>query len=162
MDRHRLICKGAPESVFNRCTQFELDGELYPMDQLLLEDLKEEYDRLSADGFRVLALAYSDSDPKPAYSKDDEHNLILKGYVAFLDPPKETVAPAITALQQHGIAVKVLTGDNELVSRKCPFQRMRWIQNKWPSRGHGLWGRSRGSFFLLDLAARFLITRRMQ
>jgi Mg2+-importing ATPase len=115
---HRLICKGAPESVFNRCTQFELDGELYPMDPLLLEDLKEEYDRLSADGFRVLAIAYSDSDPKPTYGKDDEHNLILKGYVAFLDPPKETAAPAITALQQHGIAVKVLTGDNELVSRK--------------------------------------------
>ena len=88
------------------------------MDPLLLEDLKEEYDRLSADGFRVLAIAYSDSDPKPTYSKDDEHNLILKGYVAFLDPPKETAAPAITALQQHGIAVKVLTGDNELVSRK--------------------------------------------
>jgi Mg2+-importing ATPase len=115
---HRLICKGAPESVFNRCTQFELDGELYPMDPLLLEDLKEEYDRLSADGFRVLAIAYSDSDPKSTYGKDDEHNLILKGYVAFLDPPKETAAPAITALQQHGIAIKVLTGDNELVSRK--------------------------------------------
>jgi P-type Mg2+ transporter len=118
MDKHRLICKGAPESVFNRCTQFELDGELYPMDPLLLDDLKEEYDRLSADGFRVLALAYCDSDPKPTYSKDDEHNLTLKGYVAFLDPPKETAAPAIAALQQHGIAVKVLTGDNELVSRK--------------------------------------------
>jgi Mg2+-importing ATPase len=118
MDKHRLICKGAPESVFNRCTQFELDGELYPMDPLLLDDLKEEYDRLSADGFRVLALAYCDSDPKPTYSKEDEYNLILKGYVAFLDPPKETAAPAITALQHHGIAVKVLTGDNELVSRK--------------------------------------------
>ena len=48
---HRLICKGAPESVFNRCTQFELDGELYPMDPLLLEDLKEEYDRLSPTAF---------------------------------------------------------------------------------------------------------------
>ena len=88
------------------------------MDQLLLDDLKQEYDRLSADGFRVLALAYSDSAPKSTYSKDDEHNLILKGYVAFLDPPKETAGPAITALQHHGIAVKVLTGDNELVSRK--------------------------------------------
>jgi len=118
MHKHRLICKGAPESVLTRCTQFELDGDLYPMDPLLIDDLKQEYDRLSADGFRVLALAYSDSDPKPIYSKDDEYNLILKGYVAFLDPPKETAAPAIIALQQHGIAVKVLTGDNELVSRK--------------------------------------------
>src|SRR5262244_2769996 len=118
MHKHRLICKGAPESVLTRCTQFELDGDLYPMDPLLIDDLKQEYDRLSADGFRVLALAYSDSDPKSIYSKDDEYNLILKGYVAFLDPPKETAAPAIIALQQHGIAVKVLTGDNELVSRK--------------------------------------------
>jgi P-type Mg2+ transporter len=116
--RHRLICKGAPESVFARCTQFELEGKLYPMEQLLLDDLKEEYDHLSADGFRVLAIAYRDNDPKPAYGKDDEHNLILKGYVAFLDPPKDSAAPAIVALQKHGIAVKVLTGDNELVSRK--------------------------------------------
>jgi Mg2+-importing ATPase len=85
---HRLICKGAPESVFSRCTQFELDGDLYPMDQVLLEDLKEEYDQLSADGFRVLAIAYRDCDPKRVYSKDDEQNLSLKGYIAFLDPPK--------------------------------------------------------------------------
>jgi Mg2+-importing ATPase len=115
---HRLICKGAPESVFSRCTQFELDGELFPMDPVLLEDLKEEYDQLSADGFRVLAIAYRDFEPKAAYNKDDEQALILKGYVAFLDPPKETAGPAITALQKHGVAVKVLTGDNELVSRK--------------------------------------------
>jgi P-type Mg2+ transporter len=115
---HCLICKGAPESVFERCSQFELDGDIYPMDPLLLDDLKEEYDRLSADGFRVLAIAYRECEPKPAYSKDDEQNLILKGYVAFLDPPKESAAPAVTALQSHGIAVKVLTGDNELVSKK--------------------------------------------
>ena len=59
---HRLICKGAPESVFQRCTQFELEGEIYPMDPVMLEDLKEEYDKLSADGFRVLAIAYRDCD----------------------------------------------------------------------------------------------------
>jgi P-type Mg2+ transporter len=115
---HRLICKGAPEAVFERCSRFELDNEIYPMDPLLLEDLKEEYDRLSANGFRVLAIAYREFEPKPVYGKDDEQNLILKGYVAFLDPPKESAAPAITALQGHGIAVKVLTGDNELVSKK--------------------------------------------
>jgi P-type Mg2+ transporter len=115
---HRLICKGAPESVFANCTKFELDGEILPMDPLLLEDLKEEYDKLSADGFRVIAIAYRDLQPKPAYHKEDEKDLILKGYIAFLDPPKETAGPAIAALQKHGIAVKVLTGDNELVSRK--------------------------------------------
>ena len=114
----RLICKGAPESVFDRCSRFELDDEIFPMDPLLLQDLKKEYDRLSADGFRVLAIAYRDCDPKSAYGKDDEQDLILKGYIAFLDPPKESAAPSITALQSHGITVKVLTGDNELVSRK--------------------------------------------
>ena len=116
--KHRLICKGAPEVVYDRCTQFELDGEIYPMEQVILDDLKEEYDQLSTDGFRVLAIAYRDFDPKAVYSKDDERSLILKGYIAFLDPPKETTAPAIAALQRHGVAVKVLTGDNELVSRK--------------------------------------------
>jgi len=116
--KHRLICKGAPESLLGRCSQFELEGEIYPINQLLIGDLKEEYDQLSADGFRVLALAYRDLSPKPAYNKDDEYDLILKGYLGFLDPPKETAATAITALQKHGIVVKVLTGDNELVSRK--------------------------------------------
>jgi P-type Mg2+ transporter len=115
---HRLICKGAPESVFTKCTQFELDGEILPTDPLLLEDLKEEYDKLSADGFRVIAIAYRDLEQKAAYHKEDEKDLILKGYIAFLDPPKETAGPAIAALQKQGIAVKVLTGDNELVSRK--------------------------------------------
>ena len=115
---HRLICKGAPESVFSRCTRFELEGEIYPTDQVILEDLKEEYDKLSADGFRVLAIAYRDCETKGVYGKEGEENLILKGYIAFLDPPKETTAPAIAALQKHGISIKVLTGDNELVSRK--------------------------------------------
>ncbi len=115
---HRLICKGAPESVFQRCTQFELEEKLYPIDPLLIQDLKEEYDDLSADGFRVLAIAYRDLEHKPAYSKEDECNLVLKGYVAFLDPPKQTAAPAVLALRDHGVTVKILTGDNELVSRK--------------------------------------------
>ncbi len=115
---HRLICKGAPESVFQRCTQFELEGKLYPVDPLLIQDLKEEYDDLSADGFRVLAIGYKDLEHKPAYSKEDESNLVLKGYVAFLDPPKQTSAPAVLALRDHGVTVKILTGDNELVSRK--------------------------------------------
>ena len=115
---HRLICKGAPEAVYERCANFELDGEIQPVNPMIRADLKEEFDRLSADGFRVLAVAYRDLDPKPAYSKDDEQNLTLRGYVAFLDPPKETARAAIAALQADGVAVKVLTGDNELVSRK--------------------------------------------
>ena len=115
---HRLICKGATEAVFQRCDRFELEGKVYPVDPLLIADLKEYCDDLSADGFRVLAIAYKDVERRAAYSKDDEQDLILKGYVAFLDPPKDTAAPAILALRNHGVAVKVLTGDNELVSRK--------------------------------------------
>lgn len=115
---HRLICKGAPEAIFERCNRFELDGKIYPVDPLLIHDLQEEYDSLSTDGFRVLAIAYDDPEPRSVYSRNDERNLILKGYVAFLDPPKETAAPAIAALKQHGVSVKILTGDNELVSRK--------------------------------------------
>ncbi len=117
--RHRLIAKGAPEAVFSRCVNFELDGELLPVDLMLLEDLKAEYERLSADGFRVLAIASKEVEPRSgAYGKADECDLNLNGYVAFLDPPKETAGAAIAALQLHGIAVKVVTGDNELVSRK--------------------------------------------
>ena len=59
-DTHRIITKGAPEEVFKRCSQFELNGQLYPMDPLLIEDLKLEYEALSEDGFRVLAMAYKD------------------------------------------------------------------------------------------------------
>src|SRR3954471_6087457 len=106
---HRLICKGAPEEVYKRCASFELNGEIQPVNEMIRADLKEEFDRLSADGFRVLAVAYRDLEPKPAYSKDDEQNLTLRGYVAFLDPPKETARTAIAALQAGGVAVKVLT-----------------------------------------------------
>ena len=116
--RHELICKGAPEAVYDRCNRFELDGQIYPIEQLLINELKEEFDELSSEGFRVLAIAYKDLERRPAYSKEDEKDLILKGYVAFLDPPKDTAVPAISALQTHGVTVKILTGDNELISRK--------------------------------------------
>jgi len=115
---HRLICKGAPEAIFSRCTSFELDGERLPMEPMLMEDLRIEYDRLSVDGFRVLAIGYRDFTPKETYSKEDEADLVLRGYVAFFDPPKDSARPAIQALREHGVAVKVLTGDNEAVTRK--------------------------------------------
>jgi P-type Mg2+ transporter len=115
---HRLICKGAPEEVFRRCVSFDCDDERLPMDDLLIEDLRLEYDKLSAEGFRVLAVAYRDFAPKTVYGKDDERDLVLRGYVAFYDPPKDSAAPAIVALHQHGVSIKVLTGDNEAVSRK--------------------------------------------
>jgi Mg2+-importing ATPase len=117
-DRKRLIAKGAPEEIFRRCTQFYAAGEALPIELAFLDELQEEYDRLSADGFRVLAVAYRDVPERAAYGRDDECQLTLAGYVAFLDPPKETAEPALEALKKHGVAVKVLTGDNELVTRK--------------------------------------------
>jgi Mg2+-importing ATPase len=119
--KDRLISKGAPEAIFPRCASFELDGQLFPMDHLHIENLKHEYERLSADGFRVLAVASKGGvEPRggSGYVRADERDLILNGYVAFLDPPKPTCAAAIDALEALGVSVKVVTGDNELVARK--------------------------------------------
>src|SRR6202521_1614597 len=113
-----LLAKGAPEEVFHQCSHFELDGKLSPMDPNLMVGLKEEYASLSNDGFRVLAVATKELPGKQICSKDDERELVLKGYVAFLDPPKDTAARAIEALHKHGVGVKILTGDNDLISRK--------------------------------------------
>jgi len=117
--KHVLIAKGAPEEIFKRCSKYELEGEILDIEDLILSDLKEEYDNLSSDGFRVLAIAYKDIEAKKdVYSKDDEKDLVLKGYVAFFDPPKSSARRAIVALNKLGIEVKVLTGDNELVAKK--------------------------------------------
>ncbi len=115
---YEILTKGAPEAVFAHCTHFESDGEILPMEPILTGDLIQEYNDLSADGFRVLAVASRTLDKRAAYSKADESELILKGYIAFLDPPKETAGKAIAALQNNGVRVKVLTGDNDLVTRK--------------------------------------------
>ena len=117
--KHKIISKGAPEEILKRCTKYELDGEMEDLDQIVMTDLKEEYDSLSADGFRVLAVAYKDMDVnKEVYSRDDERDLVLKGYIAFLDPPKPTVRKTIEVLRKLGIELKVLTGDNDLVTKK--------------------------------------------
>jgi Mg2+-importing ATPase len=88
------------------------------MDPQLIVGLKQEYESLSSDGFRVLAVATKELPGKRACAREDECDLVLKGYVAFLDPPKKTAATAIEALQKHGVAVRVLTGENHLISRK--------------------------------------------
>ncbi len=88
------------------------------MDPARVVELKEEYASLSSDGFRVLAVATKEIPGKRICHRDDECDLVLRGYVAFLDPPKETAGRALEALHQHGVAVKILTGDNQLISRK--------------------------------------------
>ena len=123
--KDRLIAKGAPEEIFARCANFDVDGKLVPVNDMQIEGLKREYQRLSRDGFRVLAVATREGEPKGTvagdvtpYGKTDECDLTLRGYVAFLDPPKESAGAAIKALQSHGVSIKVVTGDNDLVARK--------------------------------------------
>jgi Mg2+-importing ATPase len=114
----QLLTKGAPEAVFAKCTHFESEGEIFPMEPILAGDLVQQVDELSEDGFRVLAVATKKLGAQTTFTKADESGLVLTGYLAFLDPPKDTAAKAITALRQNGVTVKVLTGDNDLVTRK--------------------------------------------
>ncbi len=117
--KHILICKGAVEEVFNVCTRTELAGTVVPAERGHLEELRAVVNDLNEDGFRVIAVAYKELPvAQKIYALADESDLILTGYIAFLDPPKETAAAAIAMLRQHGVAVKILTGDNEVVTRK--------------------------------------------
>ena len=116
--QRQLLTKGAPESVFKKCTHFESDGEIFEMEPILVGNLIEQVNSLSEDGFRVLAIANKKMENRGVCSKADEENLVLTGYLAFLDPPKDSAKTAIAALRQHGVTVKVLTGDNDLVTRK--------------------------------------------
>ena len=116
---HILICKGAVEEVFSVSRHYEIDGERGDLDADHFRQAQEEMRALNEDGFRVVAVAYKKfSQPKAAYSIEDESDLTLLGYIAFLDPPKESAASAISALGSFGVAVKILTGDNEIITRK--------------------------------------------
>jgi len=115
---HVLLTKGAPEAVFPCCKFYELDGQVFPLEPARAAELIKHYEALNVDGFRVLAVAHKQLETRALISKADECDLILKGYIAFLDPPKDTAGKAIDALHKHGVTVKVLTGDNDLVTRK--------------------------------------------
>lgn len=117
--KHVLIAKGAPEEIFKRCTSFVHNGVVQPVHSEKLRFLREEYDALSAQGFRVLAVAYRELPlAERTYSGADESDLTLKGYLAFLDPPKSSALETIKSLQALGIEVKILTGDHPLVTKK--------------------------------------------
>jgi Mg2+-importing ATPase len=118
---HLLICKGALEEILSVCTSVERGAEVLALDAEVLARIHRVASELNAMGLRVVAVAsraLKTEAQKPAYGVADESGLTLLGYVAFLDPPKESTAPALRALAEHGVAVKVLTGDNELVTRK--------------------------------------------
>ena len=116
---HVLICKGAVEDVYKACSHYQIDDEIHLMIDLIKNDLLEEYEDLSRDGYRVLGIAYREfPQTKTVFSQADESDLILLGYIAFLDPPKGSAAKAIASLKEVGVATKILTGDNALVTRK--------------------------------------------
>lgn len=117
--RRLLICKGAVEEVFAVCRQGRAAGSAFPLDDSHRIQLRNTAESLNADGFRVIAVAVKEF-PQDQHScgVQDESDLTLVGYIAFLDPPKESAGRAIKALAAHGVAVKVLTGDNEIITRK--------------------------------------------
>jgi Mg2+-importing ATPase len=117
--KHILICKGAVEEIFAVCSKYALDAETGLLDESHFEAAKQQTFELNSDGFRVVAVAYKEMEPsKTTYSIEDEADLTLLGYIAFLDPPKESAREAIAALALKGVQVKVLTGDNEIITRK--------------------------------------------
>jgi P-type Mg2+ transporter len=104
-----LICKGAPEEIFKVCKTEGFD----------LNKIQKIYDDLSQDGFRVLAIATRVIDfDKKIYEKDAENDLILRGFIAFLDPPKQDAAAVVKSLHSIGVEIKIITGDNHLVTQK--------------------------------------------
>jgi len=108
---YEILTKGAPEAVFAKCSQFESEG-IFPDGADPDGDLVQEYNDLSADGFRVLAVASKKVDKRAAYSKTDEADLVLKD-TSPSSTRQGNRRKAIAALQQHGVVVKVLTGDND-------------------------------------------------
>jgi P-type Mg2+ transporter len=117
--RRLLVCKGAVEEVFAVSSRGRACGESFALDDSHLEALRHSAAALNADGFRVIAVAVKELPAaQTTCGRGDESDLLLVGYIAFLDPPKESASRAIAALCAHGVAVKVLTGDNEAVTRK--------------------------------------------
>ena len=114
-----LICKGAVEEVYTNCSHYQIDDEIYPLINIMRADLLEEVEKLNRDGFRVLGIAYKEfPQEKTTFTLNDENNLILLGYIAFLDPPKYSATEALKLMNKAGVKVKVLTGDNILVTEK--------------------------------------------
>jgi len=112
-----LVTKGAPESVLARSTRCEIDGRVSAFDETTRTQAQSLCDRLGADGFRVLAVAYRSGSRRVAYSRDDEMDLVLAGFLTFADPVLPDVADTLRELKQDGVTVKILTGDHDVVAR---------------------------------------------
>lgn len=114
----QMVTKGAVEEMLSICSFSECDGKVRPMTKKLKSRILATVDDLNEKGFRVLAIAQkSNPSPAGAFGVTDECDMVLMGYLAFLDPPKESTADAIKALKAHGVTTKILTGDNDKVTR---------------------------------------------
>lgn len=113
-----LVTKGALEEMLAISTHVEYQGQISPLTDDIRVEILKEVDQLNQQGLRVLGVAYKTGLKEGfAYSVEDEKEMILTGYLAFLDPPKPSAAPAIQALLEHGVQTKILTGDNEKVTQ---------------------------------------------
>jgi Mg2+-importing ATPase len=114
-----LVCKGAVDEMLDICSQVVEDDHVVPMKDDLVDCLRELRDENNNDGLRLVGVAYKVVD-KPAgeYHVSDENDLTFVGYIAFLDPPKDSATEALRELRKHGVSVKILTGDNGLVAGK--------------------------------------------
>lgn len=118
---HLLVCKGAVEEMLTIATRMRDGKDVRVLDEPSRKALTAIARSYNEDGFRVLVVATREipaGDTKAQYGIGDESELIVEGFLTFLDPPKETAGPAIAALAEHGVSVKLLTGDNEVVSVK--------------------------------------------
>ena len=111
-----LITKGAPEGILERTVALERRGQVTPADAQALRRIRETFEDLSRQGLRVLAVAYVAVESQSAYSAADERNLVLAGFATFADKPLPEAASALAALSRAGVQVKIITGDNELVT----------------------------------------------
>lgn len=112
-----LVLKGAGEDVLNLCTQYEVENNLYPITDDVLSKFRSLFDSLGKEGFRVLGIAWKECEKEHSHATlGDEAELIFVGFAAFLDPPKESAKEALRELARSGINVKIVTGDNELVT----------------------------------------------
>ena len=113
-----MVTKGALEEMLNISTYVEYRGEMIPLTEDIRQEVLAEVGQLNRQGLRVLGVAYKSGLREDyAYAVTDESDMILTGYLAFLDPPKPSAAPAIQALLEHGVKTKILTGDNEKVTQ---------------------------------------------
>ena len=112
----KMVTKGAFEEMLSICSFAEYNGNVQPITNDFRQRILETADTLNEKGFRVLAIARKDI-KKQSCNVEDETEMILMGYLAFLDPPKESAANAIKALKEHGVRTKILTGDNEKVTK---------------------------------------------